>query len=322
MEPPLREDSYLIRNLTELVERARALGPAKIAVVEAHDPDVLESLKEAEPMGLAQATLVGTPEKIEAAAKKAGYSLRPELLVATAGEDASIRQAIDLVREGRAHLLMKGKVTTANLIRGVLDKERGLRTGRLLSQVIVFQVPHISRLMIMTDGAINIAPTLAQKADICRNAIEVAQAIGIAEPKVALLTALEFVNPDMPATVDAAALVQMNRRGQITGAHLEGPLALDVPLSRFAADRKNIRSPLVEATDVFICPDIEAANILYRAILYFARGESGGIVVGARVPLVLLSRAETPETKIRSIALALLVMHHRQGGGEAKRAAA
>jgi phosphate butyryltransferase len=311
----------LIQNLKELVERARELGPARIAVVEAHDPDVLESLAQAEPMGLAQTTLVGNPAKIEAAAKKVGYRLRPEALIATAGEEASIRQAIDLVREGKADLLMKGKVTTANLVRGVLDKERGLRAGQQLSQVIVFQVPHIPRLMIMTDGAINIAPTLAQKADITRNAIMVAHALGIAEPKVVLLTALEFVNPDMPATVDAAALVGMNRRGQITGAYLEGPLALDVPLSRFAADRKNIQSPVVEATDVFIAPDIEAANILYRAILYFARGESGGIVVGARVPLVLLSRAETPETKIRSIALALLVQHHQRQAGEAGKAA-
>jgi phosphate butyryltransferase len=302
----------VIHNLSELVERARELGPARIAVVEAHDPDVLECLAQAEPLGLAEAVLVGDPAKIEVAAQKVGYRVRPESLIETSGEDASIRQAIDLVREGKANVLMKGKVTTANLIRGILDKERGLRTGRLLSQVIVFQVPHIPRLMIMTDGAINIAPTLGQKAEICRNAIEVAQALGITEPKVALLTALEFVNPDMPATVDAAALVQMNRRGQITGAYLEGPLALDVPLSRFAADRKNIQSPLVEATDVFIGPDIEAANILYRAVLYFAQGKSGGIVVGAQVPLVLLSRAETPETKIHSISLALLVMHHQR----------
>jgi len=302
----------VIQSLAELVERARELGPARIAVVEAHDPDVLECLAQAEPLGLAEAVLVGDPAKIEAAAKMVGYRVRSESLIETSGEDASIRQAIDLVREGKANVLMKGKVTTANLIRGILDKERGLRTGRLLSQVIVFQVPHIPRLMIMTDGAINIAPTLAQKAEICRNAIEVAQALGITEPKVALLTALEFVNPDMPATVDAAALVQMNRRGQITGAYLEGPLALDVPLSRFAADRKNIQSPLVEATDIFIGPNIEAANILYRAVLYFAQGKSGGIVVGAQVPLVLLSRAETPETKIHSISLALLVMHHQR----------
>ena len=302
----------MIKNLTELVERARELGPARIAVVEAHDPDVLESLAQAEPMGLVQPILVGTPAKIEAAAKKAGYSLRREALVQTSGEDASIRLAIDLVREGKADLLMKGKVTTANLVRGILDKEHGLRTGSQLSQVIVFQVPHIPRLMIMTDGAINIAPTLAQKADITRNAISVAHAIGNAEPKIVLLAALEFVNPEMPATIDAAALALMNRRGQITGAYLEGPLAMDVPLSRFAADRKNIQSPVVEATDILIAPDIEAANILYRAILYFAKGESGGIVVGARVPLVLLSRAETPETKIHSIALALLVQHHQR----------
>jgi phosphate butyryltransferase len=281
-------------------------------VVEAHDPDVLESLAQAGPLGLAKPILVGTPAKIEAAAKKVGFDLRPEMIVPTTGEEAAIRAAIDLVREEKADLLMKGKVTTASLIRGILDKERGLRTGRLLSQVIVFQVPDIPRLMIMTDGAINIAPTLAQKADITRNAISVAHALGIAEPKVVLLAALEFVNPDMPATVDAAALVQMNRRGQITGAYLEGPLAMDVPLSRFAAERKNIDSPVVEATDVLIAPDIEAANILYRAILYFAKGESGGIVVGAKVPLVLLSRAETPETKIRSIALALLVQHHQR----------
>jgi len=309
---PLQEGYTLIQNLKELVEHARQLGPASVAVVEAHDPDVLESLAQAESLGLAKPILVGTRAKIEVAAKKAGYALKPELLVQTSGEDASIRASIDLVRDGKADLLMKGKVTTANLIRGILDKERGLRTGRLLSQVIVFQVPSISRLMIMTDGAINIAPTLAQKADITRNAISVAHAIGIAEPKVVLLAALEFVNPEMPATVDAAALVQMNRRGQITGAYLEGPLAMDVPLSRFAAERKNIQSPVVEATDIFIAPDIEAANILYRAILYFAKGESGGIVVGARVPLVLLSRAETPETKIHSIALALLVQHHQR----------
>ena len=302
----------MIRSLEELVEGARKLGPARIAVIEAHDPDVLESLAQAEPLGLAQPILVGKPAKIEDAARKVGYRLRPEYLIPTSGEDASIRLAIDLVREGKADLLMKGKVTTANLIRGALDKERGLRIGRQLSQVIVFQTPRIPRLMVMTDGAINIAPTLENKVGICRNAIEVAHALGIAEPKVVLLTALEFVNPAMPATVDAAALVQMNRRGQISGAYLEGPLALDVPLSRFAADRKSISSPVVEATDVLIAPDIEAANILYRAITYFAMSQSGGIIMGARVPLVLLSRAEPPETKIHSISLALLVVHQQR----------
>ena len=302
----------MIRSFDELISRAKALGPARIAVVEGHDPDVLESLAQAAPLGLARPILVGTRAKIEAAAKKVGYALTDDAVVETPHEDASVRQAIELVRQGQADLLMKGKVTTASLIRGIVDRERGLRTGSQLSQVIVFQVPHIKRLMLMTDAAINIAPTLAQKADITRNAIQVAHALGNPEPNVALLTALEFVNPEMPATVDAAALAGMNRRGQITGAYLEGPIALDVPLSRFAAERKNIVSPIVEATDIFIAPDIEAANIMFRAILYFGQGESAGIVVGAKVPLVLLSRAESPETKIQSIALALIVKHHGQ----------
>lgn len=301
----------MIASFSELIERARQLGPARIAVVEAHDPDVLESLGQAQPLGLATPILVGNPAKIEAAAAKVGYTIPSGALVATSSEDASVRQAVDLVREGKADFLMKGKVTTATLIRGIVDRERGLRTGGQLSQVIVFQVPHVSRLMIMTDAAINIAPTLAQKADITRNAIMVAHALGNPEPNVALLTALEFVNPDMPATVDAAALVGMFRRGQITGAYLEGPIALDVPMSRFAADRKNIQSPIVENTDIFICPNIEAANIMFRAMLYFGLGTSGGVVVGAKVPLVLLSRAESAETKIQSIAIALLVQHHQ-----------
>jgi phosphate butyryltransferase len=302
----------MIASFSELIERARQLGPARIAVVEAHDPDVLESLGQAQPLGLATPILVGNSTKIEAAAAKVGYAIPDGALVATASEEASVRQSVDLVREGKADFLMKGKVTTATLIRGIVDKERGLRTGSQLSQVIVFQVPHLSRLMIMTDAAINIAPTLAQKADITRNAIMVAHALGNPEPNVALLTALEFVNPDMPATVDAAALVGMHRRGQITGAYLEGPIALDVPMSRFAADRKNIQSPIVENTDIFICPNIEAANIMFRAMLYFGQGTSGGVVVGAKVPLVLLSRAESAETKIQSIAIALLVQHHQK----------
>ena len=224
---------------------------------------------------MARGILVGDPARIEAAAGAAGYELGPDNVVTAPDESGAIREAIKLVKEGRADSIMKGKVTTANLIRGVLDREAGLRAGRLLSQVIAFEVPGISRLMLMTDAAVNIAPTLAEKADICRNAIEVAHALGIEHPNVALLTALEFVNPMMPATVDAAALAQMNRRGQISGAYLEGPIALDAPLSRFAAERKSIDSPVVEATDIFIPPDIEAANILFRAIIYFAHGSCG-----------------------------------------------
>jgi phosphate butyryltransferase len=305
----------MITSLTELVQQAAGFGPARIAVVQGFDRDVLESLVEAERIGLASAVLIGDPARIEAAAQAAGYEPRPGGVVGARDEDEAIGLAIGLVRDGGADLLMKGKVTTANLIRRVLDRETGLRAGRLLSQVIAFEVPGIPRLMLMTDAAVNIAPSLADKADICRNAIEVAHALGIEHPNVALLTALEFVNPMMPATVDAAALAQMNRRGQISGAYLEGPIALDAPLSRFAAERKSIDSPIVEATDIFIPPDIEAANILFRAIVYFAHGSCGGMIVGARVPLIVLSRAEPAETKVHSIALSIVLAHHRAAGG-------
>ena len=303
----------MFRNLDDLVASAIGLGPARIAVAAGHDPDVIESLQLAREMGLADAVLVGDRKKIEPMAAAAGLRLDSEQLIHQPDEGAAARQAIGLVRDGAADLLMKGKINTSVLIRAVLNREKGLRTGRQLSQVIVFQVPGIDRLMIMTDAAINLAPELAQKAEICRNAMHVAHALGIEEPNVALLCALEFVNPAMPATVDAAALTMMNRRGQLKGGYVEGPIALDVPMSRFAADRKGIETPLVENTDVFIAPDIEAANILYRAILYMAGGESGGIVVGAKVPLILLSRAETPETKIRSIAIGRLVAQYAAG---------
>jgi phosphate butyryltransferase len=298
----------MFHNLNELVESARLRGPVKIAVAAGHDSDVIEALKQARAINLAEGIFVGNSEKILSLARKAEFEIPEEQLIHEPDEAAAARKAIALIREGKASLLMKGKINTATLIRAVLDKEAGLRTGRLLSQVIVFQVPRFDRLMVMTDAAINIAPTLEQKADICRNAIEVAHAIGIEKPNLAALCALEFVNPEMPATMDAASLTLMSRRGQLTGAYVEGPIALDVPLSKFAADRKAIDSPLVENTDIFVAPDIEAANILYRAILYFAQGESGGIVIGAKVPLILLSRAESPETKIRSIAIGILVV--------------
>jgi phosphate butyryltransferase len=306
----------MIRNFGELMGEAKRSGPVRIAVVLAHDPDVLGCFQEAEAEGLAEPILIGDPGKIEKAASQVGYHVRRETLREVPAEDAAIREAVELVRRNEADLLMKGKVTTAQLIRGVLDRERGLRTGRLLSQVIALQVPGVDRLILMTDAALNIAPNLEQKADLCRNTIELAHALGIAEPNVVLLTALEFVNPAMPATQDAACLVQMNRRGQIAGAYLEGPLALDVPLSRFAADRKGIQSRVVEATDVLIAPNIEAANILYRAATYFAHAPSGGIIVGAKAPLVLLSRAEPPETKLHSIGLAVALLRHQQKAGE------
>jgi len=299
----------MYRTLDELVEGARTQGPVRIAVAAGHSPECIAALKEAREIGLADGIFIGEAKKIWALADEIGFEIPAHQVLDEPNQAAAAKLAAGMVRDGNASLLMKGKVGTAQLMRAVLDREMGLRTGRLLSQVIVFQVPGFSRLMLMTDAAINIAPTLAQKAELCRNAFDVAHAIGIEKPNLAALCALEQVNAEMPATMDAAALTAMNRRNQISGGFIDGPIALDAPLSRFAAECKGIDSPLVENTDIFLAPDIEAANILYRAILYFARGESGGIVVGAKVPLILLSRAESPETKIRSIALAILLSH-------------
>lgn len=296
----------MFRSFDELLDAARGRGPCTIAVAAAHDADVIEALQRARELGLADGILVGNGDEIRRLARAAGFDLPDSRIVNEPDPATAVRQAIALVREGRAHLLMKGKVSTASLMRALLDKDSGLRTGRQLSQVVVFRVPGYDRLMLLTDAAIHIAPTLAQKAELCRNAVEVAQAIGIEKPNIAALCALELVNPGMPATVDAAALCAMQRRGQITDCYIEGPIALDAVLSKFAAERKHLTSPVVENTDILLAPDIEAANILYRAIVYFARAESGGVVLGARVPVVLLSRAETAETKVHSIALGML----------------
>jgi len=264
--------------LAGLLEAARARGPASIAVAGGHSPESSAALDEARRRGLAEEVFAGNPA-----------------------------EAVAAVREGRASILMKGHLPTSEFLRPVLDRDTGLRTGRLLSQVIAFQAPGYDRYMLMSDAAVNIAPNLEQKAQICRNAIGVAHSLGIERPNVALLAAVEKVSADMPSTTDAAALVEMNHRGEIASAFLDGPMAMDAPLSRFAAESKGIESPVVENTDIFLFPNIEAANIFYRALVYFAKAESGGVVVGAKAPIILLSRAESAATKLHSIALAVMV---------------
>ncbi len=301
----------MFRTLDELVVEARSRGPVRIAVAAGHDPDVIGAMKQAAELNLAQGIYIGRAAEIFQLAAEAGLDIPADQVIDEPQDEAAARRAVAFVREGQAGFVMKGKISTAKLARAVLDRQSGLRTGHMLSQVIVFQVPGFDRLMLLTDAAINIAPNLEQKAELCRNAFTVAHAIGIANPNLAALCAVESVNENMVATVDAAGLAVLNRLGELSGGFVDGPIALDAPLSRFAAERKGIDSPLVENTDIFLAPDIEAANILYRAIVYFAKGVSCGIVVGAKVPLVFLSRAETPETKLRSIALAVLVANHK-----------
>jgi phosphate butyryltransferase len=217
------------------------------------------------------------------------------------------RRAMMLVAEGQAHIAMKGKVTTADFLRAALDRELGLRTGSLLSHVAVFDMQDLERLILISDAGVNIAPSLEQKTDIVRNAIFVAHKLGIAEPRVAVLASTETVNPRISANVEAAALSKMADRKQIRGALVDGPLALDNAISPDAARDKDITSNVAGRADILILPDIEAGNVLVKAIVYFARHPMAGVVVGARAPLILPSRSDTFESKLSSLALGVVM---------------
>ncbi len=300
-----------MHNLDFLISESLKYGPRKIAVVAAHGNEVIESIIKAESMGLVEPILIGDEQKINAISKEMNYN--PGQVINEADNYKAVLLTIQLIKEGRAEVIMKGKIETAELIKPVLNKESGLRTNRLLSQVILFELPVSKKIMLLSDASLNISPTLAEKAGICKNAIDVAHAIGIMEPRVALLSAVEFVNPQIPSTVDAAVLTQMNKRGQITGAILDGPVALDTVLSAKSAEQKGLVSPVTEQTDILICPDVVSANILYRSISYIAGARSCGFVYGAQVPIILLSRAESAEVKLFSIALASIVANKMRG---------
>ncbi len=301
-----------ITSFEQLLKVAKKWGPKKVSVAVAQEKVVLQAIKKAEDLGLIDAILVGNQEETVKLGEEFGWKIPTSKIVNELDYTLSIRRAAEMVRDKEVSMIMKGKATSADMYRVLLDKEMGMRTGRLLSQVLVFKVPGFDRLMFMSDASMFIAPDLKQKAEICRNAIDVAHALGIKCPKVAALSALEQVNPDMPSTVDAANLTLMNRRNQIKGAIIDGPIALDAAVAAWAAEEKGFESPVAGCTDIFICPNIESANIGYRCIIYFAKAESGGIVVGAKAPIIVVSRAEPIETKINSICLGILMAHWQE----------
>ncbi|MDK2960683.1 MAG: phosphate butyryltransferase [Bacillota bacterium] len=301
----------MTKSLAELLTKAREYGPLRLAVAAAEDQEVLLAVKEALEQGITTPLLVGKEEKIRALAGQVGLDLATIPVYNEPEVAACARRAVELVSSGRADLLMKGLLPTADVLRAVLDKDIGLRTGRILSHVMIYEVPGYDRLFFLTDGGMNPAPDLQQKADIVANAVEAAHALGIAQPKVAALAAVEVVNPDMPATLDAAALAQMGARGQIKGCIIDGPLALDNAISPEAAQHKGITSPVAGRADILLVPDIEAGNLLGKAMTYFGRARSAGIIVGARAPVVLVSRADSHETKLLSIALGVVVARKR-----------
>jgi phosphotransacetylase len=295
-----------------LLARCRSLEPVPTAVAHPCEVSALSGALEAANEGLIVPILVGPRAKIEATAKSMGIELNGSRIVDTPHSNASAAKAVELLREAQADLLMKGSLHTDELMAAVVAREGGLRTGRRISHVFVMDVPTYHKVLIVTDGAINIAPTLEDKVDICQNAIDLAISLGLERPKVAILAAVETVTSKMPATLDAAALCKMAERGQITGAVLDGPLAFDNAISKHAAETKGIRSAVAGDPDILLAPDLEAGNILAKQLSFLANADSAGLVLGARVPIILTSRADSVRSRIASCAVAVLAVHARR----------
>jgi len=302
----------MIKSFDELVEKVKGEPKKTLAVAMAQDEDVLLALDRAYEAGLADAVLVGDKEEIKARSKSVGVDVTRFDIVNEKDEKHCIVRAIQFVREGLANTLMKGKCNTATLLKGVLDKELGLRAGNLLSHLGVFNVPTYRKLILMSDAGMNIAPDLNAKIVITENAVAIAHRLGIDCPKVALIAAVEKVNPGaMPCTEDAAIISKMAGRGQIKGAIIDGPLAVDNAINSHACEVKGIKSQVGGDADILIMPNIEAGNCFYKTMAYLSGSKTAGVIVGAKVPIILTSRADNDETKFLSIALALFTSQRR-----------
>ena len=296
-----------IRTLTEMFEHASKVGPMTISVACAADADVLEAVEAARKKGIAKAFLAGDADKISQVAQKIGVDLADyDVVDEKSGEAAAAMAAVELVSSGKAQILMKGMLHTDNFLRAVLNKEKGLRSGSVISHVYFHEIDGYDRIIFVTDGAFIPYPDLPTKAKIIDNVTKFAHAFGVENPKVAVLGAVEVVNPDMAPTLDAAALAQMSRRGQIKGCVVDGPFALDNAISEQSAKHKGIVSEVAGRADILIVPDIDAGNILAKSIVYFSRNKTAGIVLGAKAPIILVSRADSAETKMYSIAASVV----------------
>ena len=295
-----------------LLERCKTIEAVPTAVAHPCEESALIGAVEAAQAGLISPILVGPAAKIEEIAKSAKVELGNLEIVDAAHSLDSAKKAVELVRAGRAEVLMKGSLHSDELLSAIVSRDGGLRTGRRISHAFVMDVPTYHKVLIVTDGAINIAPTLEDKVDIVQNAIDLAISLGLEKPKVAILAAVEVVNSKMPATLDAAALCKMAERGQIKGGVLDGPLAFDNAISSQAAQTKGIKSAVAGDPDILLAPDLEAGNTLAKQLSFLANADSAGMVLGARVPVILTSRADSVRSRIASCAVAKLVAHARR----------
>jgi phosphotransacetylase len=298
-----------------LLERCKSLEPIPTAVAHPCDDTSLSGAVEAANKGLILPILVGPRDKIKSVANSAGIDLTNFQIVDAPHSHASAAKAVELLREAKAELLMKGSLHTDELMGAVVSRDGGLRTARRISHAFVMDVPTYHKVLIVTDGAINIAPTLEDKVDICQNAIDLAISLGREWPSVAILAAVETVTSKMPATIDAAALCKMAERGQIKNGILDGPLAFDNAISKEAAKTKGIQSDVAGDPDILLAPDLEAGNILAKQLTFLARADSAGIVLGARVPIILTSRADSVRSRIASCGVAMMAAHARRKKG-------
>ena len=299
----------------KLLERCKSLEAIPTAVAHPCEESALAGAVEAAQAGLIDPILVGPAAKIEQAARDANIDLGKLEIVDAPHSVDSAKRAVELVKQGRAEVLMKGSLHSDELLAAIVSREGGLRTGRRISHVFVMDVPTYHKVLIVTDAAINIAPTLEDKADICQNAIDLVNSLrhdNPEKPKVAILAAVETVTSKMPATIDAAALCKMADRGQIKGALLDGPLAFDNAISKQAAETKGIKSTVAGDPDILLVPDLEAGNILAKQLTFLANADSAGLVLGAKVPVILTSRADSVRARIASCAVATLVAHARR----------
>ncbi|GAA0747934.1 phosphate butyryltransferase [Clostridium oceanicum] len=296
----------MVKSLNELLSLAKEREKKVLSVAVAQDKEVLLSVIEAVNLGMVKAILVGDEKEIRDIAKKENFNLDSIKIIDEKDKTKAAKIAVSLVSEGEADFIMKGMLGTADLLRAVLNKEAGLRYKKVLSHVMIYDVEAYHKLLFLTDGGMVPYPEITEKIAIVENAVELAHSLEIDEPKVAPICAVEVVNPSMQATIDAAALTQMNKRGQIKGCIIDGPLALDNAISKEAAKHKGIKSKVAGEADILLVPNIESGNFLGKSMTYLAKGENAGIILGAKCPIVLVSRADTYKSKLYSIALGAL----------------
>ena len=295
-----------------IVARAQEHPPARVAVAHPCDQVSLESAAEAAKLKLILPTLVGPEQRIRTVAREHSIDIKNFEIVDSTHSHDSAAKAVALVREGRAEALMKGSLHTDELMGEVVKRDTGLRTARRISHCFVMDVPDHEQPLIITDAAVNIAPDLKCKVDIIQNAIDLAHALGVGEVRVAILSAMETINPDVPSTLEAAALCKMADRGQITGGLIDGPLALDNAISMEAASIKKIVSPVAGRANVLVVPDLEAGNMLAKSLSFLADADAAGIVLGAKVPIILTSRADEEMARLASCAVAQILVASRR----------